>query len=325
MEAIASPTKISPTSDIVAVTPPNASLANGNGNQSTPEVTPSPKMSRREEVALKSANKKKEEEDNCSFKPTIAPHRKPLKKNGDPESPTKPPEEAYSRLYTDARKKQEEAKIPPKPECSFKPTLVHRNTSGSKEKVRAQSPIESFNRLYRTSHRQSRPVEQASFKPTISKRAKSLERNPGVSTSDRLYAQAVLAKEKQEKVRETIRKQEEAALTFVPSTNESTKPKSAAEKGVKSAPVSERMKGYIEARNRKLEEAKREKEAKEAAEYTGRPSIGKHRKDSKTTVTAAGANVFDRLTKVEVAAVREKDAEETFKPTIYTSKRSQSV
>jgi hypothetical protein len=315
----------------LAATPParaHAHSGGGDGAESTPEI--SPKMSRREEVALKAAAKKREDEDNFSFKPHLA-HRK--KKNGDPESPAGGAgagagEEAYSRLYTDARRKQEEAKIQSSlpPPDTFRPTLAHRSTSVVKDKARAQSPIESSNRLFRTSHRQSRPeAPQASFKPTISKRAKSLERNPGVSTSDRLYAQAVITKEKQEKMRETLRKQEESSLTFAPSTNESSKPKGAGDRGAARAPpVSDRMQSYIEARSRKLEEAKKEKEAREAAEFTGRPSIGTRRKDSKA-VPLAGANVFDRLTKVEAAHIPEKDAEETFKPTIFTSKRAQSA
>jgi hypothetical protein len=303
-----------------AVTPPTNGHASASGAESTPEVSPTPKMSRREEVALKAAAKKLQEEANLSFKPHLA-HRK--KKNGDPEiSPTKPAEEATSRLYSDARKKQEEAKLAlPKPD-TFKPTIAHRPTSFSNEKKRTQSPMDSSNRLFRTSHRQTKPEEpQASFTPTISKRAKSVERNPGVSTSDRLYSQAVIVKEKQEKMREAARKQEQSILTFRPSINGSGRPGAA---GVKAAPVSERMQAYIEARNKKIEDATREKEAREAAEFTGRPSIGTRRRDSKAA-PSSGPSVFDRLTKIEAIAAAERDADETFKPTIFTSKRSQSV
>lgn len=315
---MSSPPKSSPEIEAVAATPPPANGL-GNGDESTPEVSPTPKISRKDEVAMKRAAKKKEEEDNLIFKPAIS-KRKTSTKPGDPESPVKS-EEAYSRLYTDARKKQEEAKVAPKPEYTFKPTVPVRTASASKDKARAKSPMETSSRLHNTPRTSRVEEPKNTFKPTISKRAKSLERNPAISTADRLYAQAVIAKEKQEKMREQARKQEESTLTFVPSTNESQKQKTTGER--KAAPVSERMQSYIDQRNKKIEEARKEKEAREAAEFTGRPSIGK-RKDAKTT-PVVGTNVFDRLTKVEKPAEAVKDEEETFKPHMYTSKRSQSV
>lgn len=319
---MSSPPKSNPDVEVLAATPP-ANGANGHSNEgeSTPEVSPSPKISRKDEVAMKRAAKKKEEEDNLRFKPTIS-KRKSSAKSGEIDSPAKTGE-AYSRLYTDARKKQEEAKVAPKPEFTFKPSVQQRPGSTTKDKARAKSPMETSSRLHNTPSRMTRVEEpKNSFKPTISKRAKSLERNPGISTADRLYAQAVIAKEKQEKMREQARQQEERALTFVPSTNESLKPKTAGER--KAAPVSERMQSYIDQRNKKIEEARKEKEAREAAEFTGRPSIGK-RKDAKNTTPVAGKNVFDRLTKVEKPAEAVKDEEETFKPHMFTSKRSQSA
>ena len=310
----------------VAVTPTNGHAVDHQpqGGDLTPEVSPTPKMSRRDEVAMQRAAKKKEEEDNLRFKPSIV-HRKsatPSKKNGDPESPTKPEEPAYNRLYSDARKKQEELKnASPKPEFTFKPTIAPR--SGSSTRARAKSPIDTSNRLHTHGTRQPRSEEPvSSFKPTISKRAKSLERNPGMSTTDRLYAQALIAKEKQEKMREQAQRQQEAANTFAPTTNASSKARTGDKP--RTAPVSERMQSYIEQRNKKLEEARKEKEAREAAEFTGRPSIGK-RKDSKTSTTAANSNVFDRLTRAVVAPEAQKEKEETFKPVLYTARRSQSV
>ena len=301
-----------------AVTPNGASDHQEANGELSP-ITP-PKMSRRAEVEMQRAAKKKQEEDNLRFKPQIAHRKSTQKASDDPDSPAKPEEPAYNRLYSDARKKQEDAKIPPKPEHTFKPNVPQR--SNSNVKARAKSPIDTSNRLYQTSARQPRSQEPAgTFKPTISKRAKSLERNPGISTADRLYAQAVMAKEKQEKMREQARQQEDASLTFAPSTNESSKPK---EKG-KSAPVSARMQSYIEQRNKKIEEARKEKEAREAAEFTGRPSIGNGKKrDSKTTTTSSGANVFDRLTKAAAQPEPEKDPN-TYKPTMFTTKRSQSA
>lgn len=283
------------------------------------EVITPPKMSRREEVAMQRAAKKKEEEDNLRFKPSLAP-RKTVKKAGEEDSPTKPEEPAYNRLYSEARKKQEDAKnASPKPEFTFKPTVPHRQNSNIK--ARAKSPLETSNRLYQTAARQSRAEEPVgTFKPTISKRAKSLERNPGISTADRLYAQAILAKEKQEKMREQAKLQEAASLTFAPSTNESGKPK---EK--KAPPVSARMQLYIEQRNKKLEEARKEKEAREAAEFTGRPSIGNgKKKESKSETVSLTVNVFDRLAKAAAAHEPEKDPN-TYQPTMFTSKRSQSA
>lgn len=313
----------------VAVTPSNGHTElQPQSGELTPEVSPTPKMSRRDEVAMQRAAKKKEEEDNLRFKPSLV-HRKsatPSKKNGDPESPAKPEEPAHSRLYSDARKKQEDLKnASPKPEFPFKPTIAAR--SGSATRARAKSPLDTSNRLHAHGTRKPRSEEPvSSFKPTISKRAKSLERNPGMSTTDRLYAQAIIAKEKQEKMREQAQRQQEASNTFAPTTNANSKAR--ANDKPRTAPVSERMQSYIEQRNKKLEDARKEKEAREAAEFTGRPSIGK-RKDSKTTTTAANTNtnvnVFDRLTRAVVAPEAQKEKEETFKPVLFTARRSQSV
>lgn len=285
-------------------------------NEQTPEtdITP-PKVSRKEEVAQMRAAKKKAEEDNLSFKPSIV-HKKLDKEQGDSESPTKP-EAAFSRLYSDAKKKQEDAKnASPKPEFTFKPTLTHRPSSNT-VRERAKSPIQTSSRLHKTPARQDKLPEPAgTFKPQISKRAKSLERNPGVSAADRLYAQASIAKEKQDRMREAALKQEEQTNTFAPKLQN----KKDDGQG-KTAPISERMQRYIEERNKKIEEAKREKEAREAAEITGRPSIMK-RKDSKTT--ESNKNVFDRLTKPEVH-IEQPQEQPSFQPTLYTNKRAASV
>ena len=303
-----------------AMSPVTNGHSNGTEEATTPET---PKLSRREEVALQRAAKKKAEEDNLSFKPQIA-HRKPKKSKtpDDVDSSPKPAEAAHDRLYSDAMKKKEKAATPPRSEFSFQPTVPHRQNSINASKARAKSPIQSSNRLYQTAARQPRTEEPAgTFKPNISKRAKSLERNPSVSTADRLYAQAVIAKEKQQKMRDQVQKQEDSTNTFTPRTNEKGKAR-AGDRG-KAAPISERMQSYIEARNKKLEEARLEKEAREAAEFTGRPSIG-GRKGSASTSTSKGTNVFDRLSKAAPPPAPEP-VKETFQPTIFTAKRSQSV
>jgi gas vesicle protein len=138
--------------------------------------------------------------------------------------------------------------------------------------------------------------EKPTFSPQITKRAKSIERSRTISSTDRLYAQAQASKEKQEQLRESIMQLESANNTFKP-TLHSAKPDEEGAQDVKkpSKPISERMKQYIEERNRKLEEAKRLAEAKAAAENTFRPQIQTSRPHTPTS--ARTESVFERLTK----------------------------
>jgi hypothetical protein len=306
------------------------SSSDANGEAADSSLSPPARMSRREEINLKREQKKREEESQYSYKPNIPRRKSASEANGvagaDANSPVKAEEGAaatvdpFTRMYSDARKKQEEQKkAVVKPEYTFKPNIPGSN----KDKDRAKSPLQTSARLYQTPARKEVHEEpKPSFKPQISKRAKSLERNANVSTADRLYAQAVIAKEKQEKLRESVLKQEEQNNTFAPNIHHDAKGKSNTTTAPeRSAPISERMQRYIEERNKKLEEARKEKEAKELAEITLKPKISSSKTEKNSESTK---NVFDRLAHHEKPVIAEEEAP-SFQPTMFTAKRAASV
>jgi hypothetical protein len=287
-----------------------------------------PKLTRREEIAMKREAKKKLEEENLSFAPNLV-SRKSLGVKAKPTTGETPdsqgngePQSAFSRLYSEARKKQEDAKkegdTTKDKTLTFTPTITPRAAS----RERSKSPADLVRRQYLASGagREIKEPEapKDSFKPQISKRAKSLERNKEMSPNDRLYSQALIDKEKKERLREAVKREEDKNLTFAPMVGPKP-PNAAAPTATK--PLSERMQKYIEERNRKLEEARKEKEAKEIAEITLKPAIIK--KDTKTTETK---NVFDRLARADKHPKVEEE-HPTFQPQIFTGhhKRASSV
>ena len=294
------------------------------------ETSPSKnRLSRREEIALKKLALLKSEEEQLRFAPTVKPAPRKKSSGGDVTSPiqTSPASvaeknsqtDAFSRMYSEARKKQADAKTAVTPsEYSFKPTITSKGAS----RERSKSPVDLVNRQYNARGSGRPPQAEApkeSFHPQISKRAKSLDRQQGISPNERLYSQAQIVKERHDKLRETHLQKEQKDCTFAPAFVGGGK-SSIANSPTK--PVSERMQKYIEDRNRKIEEAKKEKEAKERIEITLKPSI--------MNKTNTSTSVFDRLARVEYPILQAEDT--SFQPKInefssrlLSRKRSSSV
>lgn len=158
------------------------------------EISKGVEVTRKDEILMKREQKKREDEENLTFKPKI----KNLKGSG----PTSPEisSSRFDKLYSSARKKQEEEIIKQSkpPEDTFKPKLVT-NQKKWKEK-RAASPGNVVDRLTATKSPQRAHPEQYSFQPTISEKASSLDRNSGgVDVMERLYSKGKDLRSKHEK------------------------------------------------------------------------------------------------------------------------------
>jgi hypothetical protein len=254
---------------------------------------------------MKLEAKKREEEMNATFKPDLALTSKSKHRNSTPTKVGNAESSAFDRLYNSSAARNSNKVVQADQETSFKPTL-YTARSNSAQKVRSKaSDVDVATRLYTSKgagrrESSSAPEEKPSFSPQITKRAKSIERSRTISSSDRLYAQAQASKEKQEQLRESIIQLEAANNTFKPTLYSAKPNEDAAQDGTKGAvppkPISERMKHYIEERNRKLEEAKRLAEAKAAAENTFRPQMQTSRPHTPTS--ARTESVFERLNKI---------------------------
>lgn len=301
--------------------------ASANGSLSTPSKTkktspnnvPTPKLTPREQVLLKLEAKRRQEEENLTFKPKLESKRgRDTTTNGS----------RFEKLYEEARKRQEEKTDVKKDANAFKPKI----TSRGRSKERAPTPEKRDEDRYKAPGAGRRrgespsisPKPQENFRPKISRRARSLERKDS-SPGTRLYTQAQIKQQKQQQIKEQIEKLAAEHCTFSPQL--ATRPKTSATTDTKKpresmAEINERMARFMALREKKLEDARKEREARELDGYTFKPTL--RTKDRKSTSNTPPESVFSRLTKVVEKnhddVLAEINRENTFKPTL-TSKR----
>ena len=297
------------------------------------------KMTRREEVTRMLEERKREKEENLTFRPA-------LKKSNSSNNvmDERSIDERFEKLYNEAKKRQETRK---ELNYSFKPTI------NAKSQRRSSTPDALTQRLYEApgagKPRRSASAEksrQRSFSPQITSRARAIERGGTQSSpTSRLYKQAQAMKENKEALASKINRESSKECTFKPKTNKDVKSPNG---GV---PLEQRMEKYVAMREKRLQDLKEKQLAQEAEKATFKPtSYTKSRPKSpsvermevsKTTSKpqrsrtptkneSAVGTVFDRLTNAtprkskEVVHVDKDEKELTFKPKL-VSKRSASV
>lgn len=295
----------------------------------------------RAEVERKREAKKREEEENLTFKPKLYE----FKSTGDKQDGGG--KSRFDKLYEHARKKQLQATspedAPPSPELTFHPTLVARSSSRSK---RDESPAERVNRMYNakgSGNNSVDVVEKPSFQPTISKRASSVERRQG-DVAERLFQKSIQMKEKLEKIQQEEAERVPDECTFTPSLNTTSRSLSATRnRKTGAADVAERLRKAEEDKANRLEELRRAKQAREDAEATFKPNLIPSKRSPTPTRLNGGSsvlsssggstsskNVYERLSGASEhfsssASTMTMDSEHTFRPTIPKASRDMTV
>lgn len=138
------------------------------------------------------------------------------------------------------------------------------------------------------SSRSPAPVDRNQFKPTISRKASTLDRSViGISASDRLYAEAELGKQKHELLQNEIEEVTRAECTFSPQINSVSRSQSRDRRSLGTADASsasvdilslgfeDRQRIFAERVSSRRENYKLVKESLELADVTFRPHIPK--------------------------------------------------
>lgn len=252
------------------------------------------KISRKEEVLRMLENKKKAEEDNFTFKPKLVDSKRFSKKD---IGATK----RYEKLYEDAKKKIDLEK-------ASKPEL---KSPASRSVSKDTSDL--VDRLYNSKvGKITSPLEEPSFKPSITKRAISIERSRDFA--EKLHEDGAKLREKLVKQKEDFEQQYLASCTFHPKINENSKEISSQKSA--SEPFYERLRKYELEKLRKIEQARLAKEEQEKSMNTFHPVVQSAKKSTE--------DVYDRLSKSVTKEPPEKCPEETFTPNLI-SKQPRSV
>jgi hypothetical protein len=269
----------------------------------------------RREIEMKRQQKIQQEKENCTFKPTMSSQR-------GRETSVKPViGSRFDNLYSDAMKRKSEGpKVVVDERNTFKPTISPRARSTSKDR----KPQELVNSLHNATGSGRATIREEvkdsnPYKPTITKRASSLDRTSLTDTNERLYAFRKKQEEnnRQKKIEAELRAAQQC--TFAPKISRS---RSASREPIvnnKPNAVTDRLLKYGEDQKRKFEEQKLEAERK-AAEMKYQPTIP-HSKLS--PVPQHNGDVYTRLSlpvERDIAElVAESDAELTFQPKMNTT------
>jgi hypothetical protein len=276
------------------------------------EFSFSPPTNPKMEIAFRKERQQLEEEAQYTFKPSL----NKVKKGHEID---KSDENRFDRLYSDALKRHLESKwkesVDDK-DLTFKPKISAKGTS-SRSSSCEKGSFENQKKYIQT--KKVVEIKEFSFKPTITKRAQSIDRSQNRETPERLYLHSKVAKEKQEKLKLDIDQKNMEGCTFSPKTNMATKSIS------QNSDLTERMEKYEEFKNRRREEALRVKNEQEIQGVTFKPAI----KLTKRSSTPTKTSVYERLSSVDrereaCASFVEMEAQMTFIPQL-VSKRSASV
>lgn len=169
------------------------------------------------------------------------------------------------------------------------------------------------------------------FRPVISKRAKSIERQrqqEDQNIVERLYQKEKQVKEKMDQKKSDIEQLRMQECTFAPSVVTKPKPFS----GQSNLEVTERLRRFEEMKKKKLEEALRKREEEEAEKLTFKPQISRRAQSPSASVSLSqdfvNLSLEERLmtpTKRRNSRAEEEASRElTFKPKL-VAKRAPSV
>lgn len=190
------------------------------------------KQSSRYEIMMKQLTKKKEDEENLTFKPKINSNSISIVNNKS-NLIVNDSSRRFELLYKDAQKRKEtltalSTSLIDK-DLTFKPTISSKDRpksrDGSSTEVESSdTQVASSNsvteRLYNASgsgrKKQTEALEQPSFKPKITKRASSIDRSLVRDTAERLYNVSKENKEKEAKLKVEAETRELATCTFTP-------------------------------------------------------------------------------------------------------------
>jgi hypothetical protein len=296
--------------------------------------SPPPALTAKELVMLKKEAKKAAEEAELTFKPQILNRgrsKRPATAGGGGGDVSR-----FDRLYSDALKRHMEDKYKEAvtdKELTFKPKLTSRSRSSSRERSAPVVPVRELERQHKTGtgHVKSPPPPPVAptFKPTISKRANSIERTRG-ETAANLYAHNKTAKELQNLLKAEAEEKMADSCTFKPQTNVRARPPSRG----RGMDLNERMSKFEELKRAKLEAAKRNQLEKEKVAATHTPQTFTQRKPASRSATptrgqqqvpvhARSNNATALRSQTPDRTRKSYEAELTFQPQIF-SKRAPS-
>lgn len=307
---------------------PSVPSANSDADNSPKSSAMNPKM----EVMMKREQRLREEEAHYTYKPqlvTSKAKKDALKQKEDVNR--------FDRLYSDALKRHLECKWKEangEDELTFKPKISKkgsrsnsRTRSASKERDASRESTEQVaNRLHAThTGRLKEAPDEYSFQPTISKRAKSIDRK---ESQKRLYDLSDPKEKKEQRLAE-LKRQELEQCTFTPSVSSNNK----YNKKVPAMDIAERMAKYEEMKARRLQLAQQEKEEAELEGVTFKPELISSKKRSPSPSQKQQQPFHIRLNKSidrsDERVIAEANAEMTFKPKLMSktaaTRRSQSV
>lgn len=164
----------------------------------------------------------------------------------------------------------------------------------------------------------------ATFRPSISKRAKSIEnkrQQESRNIAERLYDQGKVAKEKMEQRKTELDHLRMQECTFTPSITTKSKSSTQANSNLE---VTERLRRFEEIKKKKLEEALRRKEEEETEELTFKPKISHRAQSPSSDLTLEERLMAPSKRRNDSRALEEASKELTFKPKLI-AKRSPSV
>lgn len=245
-------------------------------------VTP---LNRKLEISLRKERQKQLDEAQYTFKPSVTPYKK-----GHPLSDSIGRENRFDKLYGDALKRhislqskdvddsaRKDKDLTFTPKISAKGARISRSSSRerlgltrsssrSREPSQERSVADSDERRSSSRSRISSESE-FTFKPSITKRAKSVERDGEKRISEHLYNQDKVLRDRMEQRRQVQTVRDSVECTFAPSVTPRAKQLSAERE------VTERLNRYGEMKKKKLEEAAKRRDEEQQGELTFKPKL----------------------------------------------------
>ena len=274
-----------------------------------------PATSKRKEIEQRKEVKKKQDEADCTFQPTLAARR-------GRDIAVKPVVGSrFDHLYDDAIKRKTEGQgAPDDSENTFRPSISPRARSISSDRKAS----DMINNLHNATGAGRTVVKEDSkdantFKPTITRRGSSAGRNSDSDASARLYEFRNRQEENLQKKKEEAEAKFSSECTFAPKLSRS---RSTSREPGSPKPVIDRLLQYGEEKKTKLESDIKLKAEKDALGATFQPVIP--RRNSKIGVSNEmdSADVYSRLTQPVEKVQAEIDINLTFQPKLTTSHHS---
>lgn len=257
-------------------------------------------LSLKEEINLKKEMKRLEEEEQFTYHPNITSSVNSLKHANLSNSKVDATDNSasiFQKLYSDAKKKKEKLQVVTTDQYSFKPE-INRSSSRNRKSSNDNDNSSVSERLYALSlkpnDRLNNSIDLSTFKPKITKRAQSVDRKHQGPATERLYNMNKSQIEKDEISRDIAEAQIAANFSFTPELSPRSRAISAARnKNAKSLDVYDRLLNYEEAKSRRLEKLREDKEQQELSSLTLKPNINENSKRA-ATPTRKG-DIFERL------------------------------